>query len=477
MPKSILAIALVSLFSVRMPVPAEQSKQQVDLIVRGGAIITMDPQRRIIEDGLVALRRDRIVDIGKRSDLESRYTSDKVIDARNKAVLPGLINLHTHSSMIMYRGLADDYTLDTWGQALGPLHRANDDRPGFRKAGDYVAVLEMLKRGTTTFVEMYYYPELVAEVAKEAGMRSIVTLRLPFTRETNDSFEAGKLQPEQAEAEFAKLYKAWKGDPLITPGLAAHAPHTVPTEVIRFTKKLADKYDVPLIVHLSESRDEVQKIKNKFGKTPTEYMDSLGFLSDRVLAIHCVQLTPHDIQILKSRGVSVAHNPESNAKISDGIAPIPELLKAGIKVGLGTDSGVTNNNLDLFEEMDSAVKLQRALHEDWKAMTAKQALEMATIQGATAIHMEKEIGSLEVGKKADLIVVDLDKAELQPVYDYYSHSVYVARGPDVETSIVNGRVIMEQRKVLTLDVPWIRKRAEEFRRMVVDSMKQEISPR
>ncbi|MDA2937399.1 amidohydrolase [Acidobacteria bacterium AH-259-A15] len=445
---------------------AQQARQKVNLIIKGGAIITMDADRRIIEDGFVAISRDKIVGIGKRSELDSRYTADKMIKAQGKAVLPGMINLHTHSFMVLFRGLADDHTLATWGQALGPLHRKNDDRPGFRKWGNYIACLEMIKQGTTTFVEMYHHPELLAEAATAAGLRAIVTLRLPFDR------QAGKFDAKKAETAFEKFYKTWKGHPLITPGLAAHAPHTVPTEVLRFSKKLADKYDVHLVIHLAEGPVEMEQIKEKFGKTPTEYLDDLGFLSSRVLAVHCVRLTDEDIQIFKKRGVGVAHNPESNAKLCNGIARIPDLLKAGIKVGLGTDSAVSNNDLDIFEEMDMAVKLQRAFHQDWKVLTARHAFEMATIQGAAAIHMEKEIGSLEAGKKADIIIVGLDKAELQPVYDYYSHLVYVAKGADVETSIVDGRVIMERRKVLTLDVTQIKQKAEEYRRQVVQSMKK-----
>jgi 5-methylthioadenosine/S-adenosylhomocysteine deaminase len=460
-----MALAVATVAAAAQDQKAQDQRRPVDLLVRGGAVVTMDPNRRVLERGAVAVAGDRIVAVGLTADVESRYRGRRVIEARGKIVLPGLINLHTHSSMIFYRGLVDDYSLDTWGQVLRPLHH-NDDRPGFKHWADAVACLEMLKRGTTTFVEMYYDPELVADVARAAGMRAMVTLRLPFEQQT------GKFDPVRAEAEWDKLHRAWKDDPLITPGLAAHAPHTVPTEMIRFTAQLAKKYDVPLIVHLAEGKSETDQIAKQFGgKSPTEYLDSLGFLGPKVLAVHSIRLSDSDIQLLKQRGVSVAHNPESNAKIGNGVARIPDLLRAGIHVGLGTDSGVTNNNLDLFEEMDMAVKLQRALHQDPTILTAKQALEMATIGGATAIHKEKEIGSLEAGKKADLIIVDADRAELQPVYDYYSHLVYVAQGGDVQTSIVNGRVLMERRRVLTMNVAEIKRKAEEYRNMVVQDMK------
>lgn len=459
----LLAIVLLPL--VLTPIAAKEPKRSIDLLVRGGAVVTMDPGRRIIEDGAVAISGDRIAEVGDASDLDSRYTARKVVNARGKIVLPGLINLHTHSSMIFFRGLVDDDSLDTWGRALRPLHDNNDDRPGFKRWADAVACLEMLMRGTTTFVEMYHNPELVADVAKGAGLRTVVTLRLPFEQ------GSGRFIPQQAEREFEKFYRAWRSDRLVTPGLAVHAPHTVPTEVVRFTKQLADRYDVPLVIHLAEGQSEIDQIKEKFGKTPTEYLESLGFLSDRVLAVHAIRLSDGDIAILKRRGVSVAHNPESNAKMGNGVARIPDLLGAGIHVGLGTDSGVTNNNLDLFEEMNMAVKLQRALHGNPAILTAQQALEMATIGGAAAIHMEKEIGSLEAGKKADLIIVDIDRPELQPVYNYYSHLVYVAQGGDVDTNMVNGRVLMEQRRVLTMDVSEIKRKAGEYRKRVLEGMK------
>ena len=445
---------------------AQEAKQSADLIIQGGTVITMDGQRTIIEGGLVAITGGEIAAVGRASELAKDYVARKVIDARDKVVVPGLINLHTHSFLILFRGLADDHTLDTWLEVLGPLHRDNDDRPGFKKLGNYLACVEMMKSGTTTFVEMYHYPELMAEVVDEAGLRAIVTLRLPFQRDT------GEFDAENARKAFQRLRNDWGGKARITPGLAAHAPHTVPTEVLQFTKKLADEYDTHLVIHLAEGQTEVEQIQQRFGKTPTAYLEGLGFLSPRLLAVHSVQLTDSDIRTLRENGVSVAHNPESNAKLSSGIARVGDLLQAGIVVGLGTDSGVSNNNLDMFEEMDTAVKLQRAFHGDWRALTARQALEMATIQGAAAIRMDKEIGSLEVGKKADIIIVDVGKAELQPIYDYYSHLVYVAKGSDVETSIVNGRIVMEDRKVLTLDTEQIKKRAREYGKQVLESMQK-----
>ncbi len=441
---------------------AFQAPRHVDLIVRGGAVVTMNPARQVIESGFVAVAGGRIVEVGSDADLNRKYSADRTIDATGRVVMPGLINLHTHSSMIMFRGLADDYDLQTWGMVLAPLHREFDEAPGMRLAADKLAALEMLKAGTTTFVEMYHRPEMMAAVAAEAGLSAIVTLRLPFGK---DSFDTAK-----AEAEFDHLYRDWNGKSLITVGLAAHAPYTVPTNVLRFTADLARRRDVPLLVHLAEGPDETKQIQKQFSMSPAEYLDSLQFLGPRVLAIHCIRLSDADIALLKKRGVGVAHNPESNAKLGSGVARVPDMIRAGIHVGLGTDSAVSNNDLDLFQEMDSAVKLQRAVRLDYRALTTHQALAMATIEGAAAIHMEREIGSLEAGKRADLIVIGLDKTELQPVYNYESQLVYMVKGRDVETSIVNGRVLMENRHVLTLDEPAIQKETERFRRLISKSL-------
>ena len=445
--------------------------RRVELIVRGGAVITMDPERRIIENGFVAVDGGRIVDVGSDRALSSRYAAGRVIDAASRVVMPGLINLHTHSSMIFLRGLADDYNLSTWAEALGPLHREFDDAPGFRMAANRLACLEMLKSGTTTFVEMYHHPELVAQAASQAGLGAVVTLRLPFAKSGFDAPFNGD-DAAKAEAEFERLYRDWNGKSLIAVGLAAHAPHTVPTQVLRFTGELARRWGVLLVVHLAEGPDESERIQAQFRMSPTEYLDSLGFLAPNVLAIHAIRLSDSDIALLKKRGVSVANNPESNAKLGSGVARVPDLLRAGVPVGLGTDSAVSNNDLDLFQEMDSAVKLQRALRQDWRALTARQALEMATINGATAIRMQREIGSLERGKRADLIVVGMDRAELQPVYNYESQLVYMAKGRDVETSIVNGRILMENRRVLTLDESAIKKETEAYRTLVLRKLRK-----
>ncbi|HYL39496.1 MAG TPA: amidohydrolase [Bryobacteraceae bacterium] len=462
--RRILKLRWLLAAGVLVPILGFQPPRRVDLIVRGGTVVTMNSDHNIIPDGLIAVTDGRILDIGAEASLSQRYTADKVIDAASRVVMPGLINLHTHSSMILFRGLADDYSLATWGEALAPLHRQFDEAPGFQEAADRLACLEMLKAGTTTFVEMYHHPDIVAGVAAQAGLRAMVTLRLPFDR---DGFDKAK-----AEAEFDKLYRAWNGKSLITVGLAAHAPYTVPTDVLRFTAELANRRDVPLVIHLAEGPEESERIRAQFGMSPTEYLDSLQFLSPRVLAIHTIRLSDSDIGILKKRGVSVAHNPESNAKLGSGVARVPDLLRAGIHVGLGTDSAVSNNDLDLFQEMDSAVKLQRAVRQDYRALNARQVLDMVTREGAAAIHMEREIGSLEVGKRADLIVIGLDQAELQPVYNYESQLVYMVKGRDVETSIVNGRVLMENRRVLTMDESAIRKETESFRQRILKSLRK-----
>jgi 5-methylthioadenosine/S-adenosylhomocysteine deaminase len=443
-----------------------QSPRTVDLIVRGGPVVTMDSGYHVYDDGLIAIAGDHIVDVGDAVALGRRYTAKQVIEGRGMVALPGLLNLHAHSSMIMLRGLADDYVVEDWFRKLGPLHMKYDPRPGIREVGNELACLEMLRRGTTTFVEMYHFPEKMAAAASHTGLRALVTLRLPFDR------DSGKLDKAQATAEWRKLWEDWKTNPLITPGLAAHQPNTVPVDVLRFTSELATQYNVPLLIHMGEGAEETRFMQEKFGKSPAEFLDSIGFFSTPVLIAHAIRLSGHDIQIIKERGASISHNPQSNAKLASGIARIPELLKAGVPVGLGTDSVVSNNNLDIFEEMNFAVKMQRLSAHDWHSFTAREALHMATLGAARAIHKEKEIGSLEVGKKADVILVDFNKPELQPLYDYYSGLVYTARGSNVDTSIVNGKVLMRGRKVLTVDENAVMERVAAHRNAIFEDLRR-----
>jgi 5-methylthioadenosine/S-adenosylhomocysteine deaminase len=446
-----------------------QAPQAVDLIVRGGPVVTMDAGYRVFDDGLIAISGDHIVAVGDVATLGKRYTAKQTIDGRGMVTLPGLLNLHAHSSMIMLRGLADDYVVEDWFKQLGPLHMKYDPRPGIRDTGNELACLEMLRRGTTTFVEMYHFPEKMAATASHTGLRALVTLRLPYDR------ASGNLDKAQATAEWKKLFEDWKNSPLITPGLAAHQPDTVPENVLRFTSELAKEYKVPLLIHMGEGAAETQFIREKYGKSPAEFLDSIGFFSTPVLIAHGIRLTDHDIEIVKARGASIAHNPQSNAKLASGIARIPDLLKAGVPVGLGTDSVVSNNNLDIFEEMNFAVKMQRLSPHDWRSFTARDALHMATLGAAQAIHKEKEIGSLEPGKKADLILVDFNKPELQPLYDYYSGLVYTARGSNVDTSIVNGKVLMRGRKVLTVDEKAVMERVAAHRNAIFEDLRRTAS--
>jgi 5-methylthioadenosine/S-adenosylhomocysteine deaminase len=426
----------------------------------------MDAGYRVYDRGLVAIAGDRIVEVGDMAVLGPRYTAKQVVDSRGMVTIPGLLNLHAHSSMIMLRGLADDYVVEDWFRKLGPLHMKYDPRPGIRDVGNELACLEMLRRGTTTFVEMYHFPERMADTASRTGLRALVTLRLPYDR------DSVKLDKAQATEEWRKLWTAWKDSPLITPGLAAHQPNTVPVDVLRFTSELAAQYKVPLLIHMGEGAEETRFMREKFGKSPAEFLDSIGFFSTPVLIAHGIRLSDHDIEIIKARGASISHNPQSNAKLASGIARIPDLLKAGVPVGLGTDSVVSNNNLDIFEEMNFAVKMQRLSQHDWHAFTAREALHMATLGAAKAIHKEKEIGSLEPGKKADLILVDFNKPELQPLYDYYSGLVYTARGSNVDTSIVNGKILMRGRKVLTVDEKSVMDRVAAHRNAIFEDLRR-----
>ncbi len=421
-----------------------------DILIKDGYIITMDAQRRILERGSVAIEGDKITAVGK--DVKER--ADTVIDARGKAVLPGLINAHTHLSMTLLRGVADDMPLMEWLETkIWPIEKnlTADDC----YTGALLGCLEMIKSGTTCFADQYFYMEDVARAVEKAGLRGvlsrgIIELDDPKKRETTIR-------------EGERLVKTCHGkaNGRILTMFGPHAAYTCSPECLMQVKELAKKYKVGIHVHISESQDEVDKIMKKYGKRPVEHLDSIGFLGSEVLAAHCVQLTEQEIKILHNRKVKPVHNPVSNMKIACGVAPVPEMLAAGIPVALGTDGAASNNSLDMFNEMKFAALLNKVHKLDPVAVPAQVALEMATINGAIALGLQDSIGSLEAGKKADIVLVDLQKPHLKPLHSVISHLVYSAVGSDVDTTIVDGKVLMQGRKVLTLDEDKVLMEAQE----------------
>ncbi len=442
------------------------AQQKIDLAVVGGTILTMNGHREIITDGYVGITDGRIVAVGERSQLKGKYSPKETIPAIGELVIPGLINTHTHVPMSLFRGIANDLSLQDWLENyIFPAEAKNVTRD-FVHWGTLLGTLEMIQSGTTTFADMYYFEDEVAKATKEAGMRGVLgETWLDFPSPSNKTFD-GMVSYTEA---FLKTYET---DPIIVPAVAPHAPFTVSPDHLMVAKRLADKYHRPLIIHLAETKTEVAQIEERYHATPVQLLKNIGFLEDSVIAAHCVWLDDQDIATLKDFKVGCAHNPSSNMMLASGVAPIEKMLAAGLDVGLGTDGPAgSNNDFNMFEEMDLASKLQKITRMDPKALPAKQVVEMATIGGAKVLNMEREIGSLEVGKKADLIVISLNHANDVPIYDYYAALAYSIKSCDVDTSIINGRVIMRHRRVLTLNQEEIFQKAEIFRARILASLK------
>jgi 5-methylthioadenosine/S-adenosylhomocysteine deaminase len=459
----VLVFSCLVLAFAAQQVPA---KEKVDLLVRGGTVVTMDAAKHLLEDGAVAVRGDRIVGIGPSSEISGKYEAARTISAQGKIILPGLINTHNHAPMVLFRGIADDLRLMDWLQNyIFPAEAKNVSRE-FVEWGTLLACLEMIRSGTTTYADMYYFEDQVAEATARSGMRGVLG-------ETIIQFPvADNKTPEDALAYTEKFVKRWKGSPLIVPAVAPHAPYTNSGDTLKACKALADKYGVPMIIHVSETQDEVKQIKEKYGTTSTQWLEQLGTLGPNVLFNHAVWVAEEDMGVIKKHGVTVSHNPESNMKLASGTAPIVRMLVLGIPVGLGTDGAASNNNLDMFEAMDFAAKLHKLISMDPTVLPAQQVVEMATIGGARALRMDKDIGSLEQGKKADFILIDSRLAHALPLYHVYSQLVYDLKGSDVRTSVINGKVVMLDERVLTLDDARIKLKAREFQKRILESLKK-----
>ncbi|MDP2862193.1 MAG: amidohydrolase [Desulfobacterales bacterium] len=415
-----------------------------DLMITNGTVITMDGEDSVIENGTVAVKGENIVAVGKAGEL-STCKASKIIDARGGIIMPGLINAHTHASMTIFRGLADDLPLMAWlNDHIFPAEA--DLTPEKVYDGALLACAEMILSGMTCFCDMYLFEEHVAQAAKDAGMRAVVgEVLFDFPSPNYGSLEKGFAYTEM-------LVEKYRNAPLINIAVEPHSTYLCAPGLLEKASLLAQKNDLLLVIHVSETKSEVSEINEKYGLTPVGFLASLGVLSPNLLACHCVHLTEDDIALLKKHDVKVAHNPESNMKLASGIAPVTELLKMGVCVGIGTDGCASNNNLDIFHEMSMAAKLGKVHMRDPAAMNAKSVLRMATIDGARALGLSGITGSLEPGKKADIIILDTRKPHLTPMYNPVSHLVYAARGSDVLTSVINGRLIMEERKILSLDI-------------------------
>jgi 5-methylthioadenosine/S-adenosylhomocysteine deaminase len=436
-----------------------------DTIWTARYVVTEDAQRRVIENGAVAILNDRILEVGPRAEIERKYSGKNRMDQPNAILAPGLINTHTHAAMSLFRGVADDLKLQDWLQKfIFPAEAKNVDRE-FVRWGTRLGLLEMALSGTTTFADMYYFEETVAEETKNAGMRGVLG-------QTVIGFPAPDYKtPEAALAGAETFLKAYANDALIVPAVAPHAIYTTSDETLQAARKLANRYGKPLIIHLAETKTEFDEAIQKRKKTPTRALADLGVLKGWTLVAHAVWLDPADFGLLKAAGTGISHCPSSNMKLASGVAPVLKMLEAGIPVGLGTDGVAgSNNDVDMLEEMDLAAKLQKVSSGDPTALPADQAFAMATIMGAQALGMSKEIGSLEAGKRADMISIRLDAPNAAPLYNVYSQLVYSLKASDVGDVMVNGKIIVRDRRMLTIDDKAVMAKAEEYRAKVSKSL-------
>ncbi|MBU1052702.1 MAG: amidohydrolase [Proteobacteria bacterium] len=428
-----------------------------DILILNGTLVLMDRENTIIENGAVAVNKDIITATGKTGELSS-YKAAKVIDAKGGIIMPGLINAHTHASMSIFRGLADDLPLMDWlNNHIFPAESKLTQQRVYD--GALLACAEMIQSGITCFCDMYLFEDHVAMAASDAGLRALVgEVLYDFPSPNYGPIEKGFLYTKM-------LIEKYRDDPLIKIAVEPHSTYLCAPELLKNAALLAKKNDLLLVIHVAETESEILQIKAKYGLTPVGFLEDIGVLSSNLLACHCVHLTDNDISLLKKYDAKIAHNPESNMKLASGIAPVPKLLEQGICVGIGTDGCASNNNLDIFHEMNMAAKLGKVSTLDPTAMNAESVLKMATIDGARALGISDITGSIEVGKKADVIIIETKKPHLTPMYNPVSVLVHAVRASDVKTSIINGKVVMENGKLLTLD---IKKAAEKVRNIALD---------
>jgi 5-methylthioadenosine/S-adenosylhomocysteine deaminase len=429
-------------------------------------VITQDGQRRVIQNGAIAIRGERIVGVGTKAEIDAKFQPKQRLDRPDAILAPGLINTHTHAAMSLFRGIADDMRLQDWLEKFIFPAEAKNVSAEFVRWGTRLGCLEMLLGGTTTFTDMYYFEDVVAEVAKEAGMRGVLG-------ETVIGFPVADHKTASASVSWTENFLTrFKGDPLVVAAVAPHSVYTVPDDMLKASRELANKYDAPLLIHLAETKKENDDVLAKRKMSPTKVLDSLGIFNGRTLAAHCVWVDEEDMGILKTRGVGVAHCPSSNMKLASGVAPVTRMLALDLAVGLGPDGPAgSNNDFSMFEEMDLAAKLQKVTKLDPQALPASAALEMATIRGARALGLEKEIGSLETGKRADAILVRIDRPNALPLYDPVSQMVYALKSGDVRDVMVNGKTVVRDGRIVTLNQQTVLQKAEEYRAKISASIR------
>ncbi|HXF43526.1 MAG TPA: amidohydrolase [Pyrinomonadaceae bacterium] len=459
------SLFLILAISFSSNAQSTRAAERFDTLIIGGTIVTMDPTRRIIDDGAIGVRNGLIVFIGNKKQLPERIYSRQTVRADGKVIIPGLINGHTHIPMTLLRGLADDLDLQEWlTKYIFPAEAKNVNEE-FVRAGTRLGIAELIRGGTTLFCDMYYFEDAIAQESRRAGIRAVLGETLiDFPAPDNKTFSEALKYTES-------FINKWKRDSLIIPAVAPHAPYTVSAEHLLLARDLSMKYKVPLVIHLAEAESETKYVMEKYnGLRPIEFLESIGFFTDKTIAAHVIQAKENELEILKRRNVGVVHNPQSNMKLAAGVAPVPAMLRLKMRLGLGTDGAASNNDLNLWEEMDTAAKLHKVFSRDPKAVSAEEAFSMATIDGARALHLEDKTGSLEVGKYADLVLVDISGLHQTPLFNLYSQLVYATKASDVTSVMIGGRWVMFNRRLLTLNENAIKKEAILFKNKIRKSL-------
>jgi 5-methylthioadenosine/S-adenosylhomocysteine deaminase len=423
-------------------------ENNLDIIISGGTLLTLSAGMEIIEDCFIGIKDSVIVAAGANTDSgHSAFRAKETIDATGCVVMPGLVNTHTHLPMVCFRGMADDLPLMEWLTGhIFPVEARFVSRKMVYD-GATLAMAEMILSGTTTFCDGYFHEDSITQALDAAGMRAVVSQGFA------DFIMPDKPSIKKIMAAADRFVKKWLSRaPLITPAFFCHSPYTCSPETLIRVKEAAREAGILYLIHLLENKDEKDTIFSRYGKEPVRHLLELGVLDEQTIAVHCNWLTPENMNVFADLGVKVSHNPESSMKLAAGVAPVPEMLKKGITVGIGTDGCASNNDMDMFREMDTAAKVHKVKSLDPTLMNAQTVCRIATIGGAKVLGLDKLIGSIEKGKKADIILVDMNQPHLTPLYNYYSQLVYAARGADVKTSIIDGRIVMKDRKLLTIDI-------------------------
>ncbi|MGD8439468.1 MAG: amidohydrolase family protein [Holophagae bacterium] len=431
-----------------------------DLLIVGGTVLTMEPNSDPIVSGAIAVADGRIAAVGLAEDLLELAPTGQVVNAGGCLILPGFVNTHSHLAMTLLRGIADDLPLMEWlKNHIWPAEKNHMKRQTVR-LGTELAVAEQLLAGVTTTTDMYFFGDEVAAVLAEAGMRGVIAESLiDFPTPRCDT-------PEEMIEKQIELVEAYRDHPLITPSVAPHAPYTVCAANLVKEAELAEQYGVPMQIHLSETRGEVETSIEEKGRSPVAYLADLGVLSERTVAAHCVHVSPEDIDILAEFEVGVAHNPVSNLKLASGVAPVPEMVAADLKIGIGTDGAASNNTLDLLRDTQLTALLHKGVSGDPTVLPARTMIEMATIGGAGVLGLDSEIGTLVEGKQADIVCVAVDGPHATPIYDPFSHLVFAARSADVKHVLVRGQLVVGNRELATLDRERIEADVVEFAKQI-----------